>query len=90
MNIIPERYLLQAAQLYMFYDSGVIWNAKDVADQNTKQSATSTGLGSRFYFTKNLTGNLLVAQPLTKPVAALVTIGDGRQPRVFFSITASG
>jgi hemolysin activation/secretion protein len=90
MNIVPERYLLQAAQLYMFYDSGVIWNAKDVADQNTKQSATSTGLGSRFYFTKNLTGNLLVAQPLTKPVAALVTIGDGRQPRVFFSITASG
>jgi hemolysin activation/secretion protein len=90
MNVIPERYLLQAAQLYMFYDSGVIWNAKNVADQNTKQSATSTGLGSRFYFTKYLTGNLLVAQPITKQVAALQLIGDGRQPRVFFSITASG
>jgi hypothetical protein len=61
-----------------------------VADQNTKQSATSTGLGSRFYFTKYLTGNLLVAQPITKQVAALQLIGDGRQPRVFFSITASG
>jgi hemolysin activation/secretion protein len=90
MNVIPQRYLLQAAQLYMFYDSGVIWNLKDIQDQNTKESATSTGVGSRFYFTKNFTGNLLIAQPLTKQVAALQLIGDGRQPRVFFSITASG
>jgi hemolysin activation/secretion protein len=90
MNIIPGRYLLQAAQLYLFYDGGAIWNLKNIADQDTKQSATSTGVGSRFYFTKNVTGNFLIAQPLTKQVAALQQIGNGRSPRVFFSVTASG
>jgi hemolysin activation/secretion protein len=90
MNVNPGKTLLQAAQLYVFYDAGVIWNAKNVVDQLKKQSATSTGLGSRFYFTKNLSGNLLWAQPLTRKVDALSIIGDGRQPRVFFSLTASG
>ena len=88
-NISPELYLLQAAQLYVFYDSGVIWNLKNIADQNSKSSATSTGLGSRFFFARNLSGNLMIAQPLTKQVAALQPIGDGRQPRVYFSVTAS-
>ena len=90
MNLTPEKPLLQAAQLYMFYDAGVIWNAKNVVDQLKKQSATSAGVGSRFYFTKNLSGNLLWAQPLTRQVDALTIIGDGHQPRVFFSLTASG
>ena len=90
MNLNPGKALLQAAQLYVFYDAGVIWNTKNVVDQLRKQSATSTGVGSRFYFTKNLSGNLLWAQPLTRQVDALSIIGDGRQPRVFFSLTASG
>jgi hemolysin activation/secretion protein len=89
MNVNPDKALLQAAQLYVFYDAGVIWNAKNVVDQLKKQSATSTGVGSRFFFTKNLSGNLLWAQPLTRQVDALSIIGDGRQPRVFFSLTAS-
>jgi hemolysin activation/secretion protein len=88
-SIAPELYFLQAAQLYVFYDSGVIWNLKNIADQNSKSSATSTGLGSRLFFGKNVSGNLMIAQPLTKQVAALQPIGDGRQPRVFFSITAT-
>jgi hemolysin activation/secretion protein len=89
MNVVPQKYLLQAAQLYVFYDAGLINNLRTIADQDTKQSATSTGFGSRFYFTKNFTGNFLFAQPLTKQVAALELIGDGRQPRVFFSVTAT-
>ncbi len=90
MNVTPGKALFQAAQLYVFYDAGVIWNTKNVVDQLTKQSATSTGFGSRFYFTKNISGNLLWAQPLTRKVDALTILGDGRQPRVFFSVTASG
>jgi hemolysin activation/secretion protein len=89
MNIAPQRFLLQAAQLYTFYDAGEVWDLKTIADQNTKESATSTGFGSRFYFTKYLSGNFLWAQPLSKVVAAQDIIGDGRQPRVFFSITAA-
>jgi hemolysin activation/secretion protein len=89
MNVIPGRILLNAAQLYVFYDAGVIWNAKDVVDQKRKQSATSAGFGSRFYFTKNISGNFIWAQPLTRKIDALTIIGDGRQPRMFFSITAS-
>ncbi|MES2217439.1 MAG: ShlB/FhaC/HecB family hemolysin secretion/activation protein [Pseudomonadota bacterium] len=89
MNVMPGRVLLQAAQLYMFYDAGVIWNARQVVDQLQKQSATSAGVGSRFFFTQNVTGNLVWAQPLTRQVDALALLGDGRQPRVFFSVTAT-
>jgi hemolysin activation/secretion protein len=89
MNVVPNRLLLQAAQLYVFYDAGVIWNARNVVDQLKKQSATSAGVGSRFFFTQHISGNLLWAQPLTRDVDALAIIGDGRQPRVFFSLTAS-
>ena len=89
MNVMPNRLLLQAAQLYVFYDAGVIWNARNVVDQLKKQSATSAGVGSRLFFTPHISGNLLWAQPLTRPVDALSIIDDGRQPRVFFSLTAS-
>lgn len=89
MNLSPEKMFLQAMQLYVFYDSGIIWNMKRVADQKRKQSATSTGIGSRFFFTKNVSGNFLIAQPLTRNVNALEIIGRGRNPRAFFSITVS-
>lgn len=89
MNVAPGKFYLQAAQLYVFYDAGVVWNNKDIVSQGTKFSATSAGAGSRFFFTKNFSGNLMIAQPITKQVSALQFIGDGRQPRIFFSLTAS-
>jgi hemolysin activation/secretion protein len=89
LNASPGRMFLQAAQLFIFYDAGAIWNMKNVPDQPRKQSATSAGFGSRFYFTQHFSGNLLWAQPLTRPVSSLVTLGDERQPRIFFSVTAT-
>lgn len=85
----PGWRFLQSMQPYLFYDAGVVWNLKDVAGSNIKSSATSTGFGARFNFTKNLTGNLMFAQPLTKQVTAEEVVGQGRLPRGFFSITAS-
>jgi len=90
MNLSPAKYFMQAAQFYIFYDAGVIWNAKNVIGQLRKQSATSAGVGSRMVFGPHVSGNVLWAQPLTRPVDALALIKDGRQSRVFFSITASG
>lgn len=84
----PTR-LLSACELYAFYDGGLIWNLKNVPGQKTKQSAMSTGAGLRYYFTNVVSGNFMVAQPLTKQVAALELIGNGKKPRYFFSLTAS-
>jgi hemolysin activation/secretion protein len=89
MDFAPGWYMLNSFQPYIFYDAGVIWNLKDVIGVESKQSATSTGIGSRFIFTKNFSGNLMLTQPLTKQVAALELIGRGRCPRGFFSIIAS-
>ncbi len=89
MDFQPGYYLLSAVEPYIFYDGGVIWNLKNVGGVGTKQSATSTGLGTRFIFTKNFSGNLMIAQPLTKQVTAEELIGRGRCPRGFFSIVAS-
>lgn len=87
-DVAPGLRLLQSAQLYVFYDAGVIWNLKNVAGVPMKQSATSTGVGSRFNFNKFLSGNVMISQPLTKQIAAYELIGDGRRPRIQFNITA--
>lgn len=80
---------LQTLQFYTFYDAGMIWNYLLIGGTPKKLSATSTGLGVRFYFTKYVSGNFMWAQPLTKKVAAEELIGQGENPRVFFSVVAS-
>ena len=89
MDVVPEWFLLRSMQFYMFYDAGVIWNIKEVVGIKQKQSATSTGLGIRFVVTNHLTGNVMIAQPLTKEIAAEELVGRGRCPRGFFSLVAS-
>ncbi|RDI40052.1 ShlB/FhaC/HecB family hemolysin secretion/activation protein [Aquicella lusitana] len=81
--------LLTNLQIYIFYDAGMIWNMLNIEGTPRKQSATSTGIGTRFFITKYISGNLMWTQTLTKEVAAEELIGQGRRPRVFFSLVAS-
>jgi len=89
LDVAPEWHFLNSLEPYVFYDAGVIWNRKNVGGVPVKQSATSTGIGTRFVITKNFSGNLMIAQPLTKSVTAMELIGRGRNPRGFFSLVAS-
>ena len=88
LDFFPGKMLLQTLQLYYFYDAGVIWNIKFNPGVKNKSSCTSTGFGARFSLLKYIFGNLMFTQPLTKQVAALEIIGEGRRPRIFFSLTA--
>lgn len=83
------KLLLNSLQLYGFYDAGEIWNYHNASNTQTKQGATSTGFGSRIFFNQYVSGNVMWTQPLTKYVAAEQLIGQGRRPRVFFSIVAA-
>ena len=86
---------LSAVQFYGFYEVGKVWNdfTTSTLPVNTSLplsiSAASTGGGIRFFFTKNLSGNLWLAKPLTKAVAAEAIIGEGHNVRGFFSIVAA-
>jgi hemolysin activation/secretion protein len=80
---------IQNLQFYAFYDAGEVWDFKFLGGVPRKVTATSTGAGMRFFFTRAISGNVMWTQPLTKPVAAEQLIGDGRRPRVFFSVVAS-
>lgn len=73
-------------QFYTFYDGGIVWNYLFVGNVPIKQSATSTGIGIRFYMTKFISGNFMWTKPLTKQVAAKEVIGEGWRPRIFFSV----
>jgi len=86
---IPLGKVIQSLQLYTFYDFGEIWNLKTGPGSPGKLSGTSTGIGTRFFFTKYVSGNLMWTQTLTKQVAAEELIGDGRRPRTWFSIVAA-
>ena len=87
MTINPDRFLINTLQPTCFM-MRVIWNIKGVPGVPTKQSAVSAGGGIRLIGTKYITGNFMIAQPLTKPVAAEALIGRGKNTRMFFSIVA--
>lgn len=82
------KLFIQALQFYVFYDLGMAWNFDTSTITEIRQSATSTGFGVRFYFTKSISGNFMWTQPLTKQVAAEELIGQGKAPRMFFSVVA--
>ncbi len=79
---------VQNLQFYIFYDVGAIWNILSNASTPVKASGASTGGGVRFYFMKNLSGNLMWTQTLTRQVATEELISDGKRPRMFFSVVA--
>ncbi|MEO8965518.1 MAG: POTRA domain-containing protein [Gammaproteobacteria bacterium] len=87
-NLNPSWAFLAAAQPFIFYDIGKIWNLKDVASTKSNQSASSSGAGIRLSFNKYISGTWTIAQPLTRTEQTLEFIGRGRAPRVLFSITA--
>lgn len=81
--------VVQSLQLYAFYDIGAIWNIITSVGSPAKNSLASAGFGTRFYFTKYISGNLMWTQNLTKKVAAEELIGKGDIPRTWFSIVTS-
>ena len=89
MDMMPGWYLLQTMQAYVFYDAGVIYNIQNLPNVQSKQSATSTGIGTRVALMNHLSGNVMISQPLTKQIAAEEVIGRGRCPRVQFSLVAT-
>lgn len=70
-------------QPFVFYDVGKAWNidAGGITD-----SGQSVGFGVRFSSDFHLSGTLLLAQPLSRPVAAN-SPNHGHDPRGFFSIS---
>lgn len=89
VDTYPQWFVLQTMQFYAYYDAGVIWNIKKVANTKQKQSATSTGMGVRFALSKLLSGNLMYTQVLTKSIASETIIGKGRTPKIYFSLVAA-
>ncbi len=89
VDTAPDWKLLNAVQYYAFYDAGVIWNI-DYVSLPAKQSLTSLGIGARFTFIPQVTGNLFLAKPLTQPVAVLAALNDNiHMARIFFQVTAT-
>jgi len=89
VDTYPQWFILQTMQFYTYYDAGIIWNIKNVANTKQKQSATSTGMGVRFALSKLLSGNLMYTQVLTKSIASETIIGQGRTPKIYFSLIAA-
>lgn len=89
MDTAPELRLLQSVQYYAFFDAGEIWNI-DTVNLPAKQDLTAAGIGARFSFIPQVTGNLYLAKPLSKKVSTLVILGENpNQARIFFQIVAS-
>ena len=71
-------------ELFTFYDFGKIWNQETDINNLETQSIASIGLGARVDFAGPLSGEVLLAEPLTKDV----TIYDNRNTKLLFSVGA--
>lgn len=79
-SFFPDIWMLSFFQPFISYDGGEIFQK----EFDIHQSLTSLGAGVRFDFTEFLTGQVEVAQPLTKKVDST----DSYDPRGFFYFTA--
>lgn len=78
--------IIPSYSLYTFYGIGEIWTRNPQAGQNYNDSLASAGVGARFNILDALSGNVELAVPLTRPVAANNFNGNGDDPRGFFSL----
>ncbi len=76
---------LRGLQAYAFFDYGSVWNRVVTPTGEKQQELASTGLGARFNLTKHFSGYVELAKPLNRDVS---TQGN-RDPRVFFSLSAT-
>ncbi len=74
--------LFQGLQYFYSYDWAVLWDRNDSFDLG-KQSGTSSAAGIRVSIADRVNGEIEIAKPLTKPVAAY----DNNDARVFFSLS---
>jgi hemolysin activation/secretion protein len=78
---------LKYYQPFAFYDAGLTHD-RDPINTNAVRTGTSAGIGVRFSVTDYFSGSLELDKPLTRPVSANLPGGKGKEPRVFFSISA--
>jgi hemolysin activation/secretion protein len=78
---------LKYYQPFIFYDAGLTHD-RDPVNTNAIRTATSAGIGIRFGLTEYFSGSLEMDKPLTRPVNANLPGGKGKEPRLFFSISA--
>jgi hemolysin activation/secretion protein len=76
---------LRSLQAYVFFDYGSVWNRISTPTGEKQQELASTGVGTRFNLTKHLSGYLELAKPLNRVVAS----EGNKDPRVFFSLSAT-
>ena len=69
---------------FAFADAGRVWNYTD----GKPTCASSVGIGARYSYGSNLWGMLTLAQPINHEVAA-PSYGNGKNPRVFFSLNSN-
>ena len=77
---------LQGYEAYAFYDVGRVWQHDRGAGEEAHESLASTGFGTRLTFTDWLSGEALLAFPLTRDVQSRGRSGD--DPRFHFSLTS--
>lgn len=76
--------VLDTAQYYAFYDTGVVFNRDNLPGQNDETHLSSLGAGVRLYAKQGFSGSVEVAKPVVGNVAAEKNSDD---PRVFFRVT---
>ena len=72
---------------YAFYDAGKVWN-EDLGSPSSA-AGSSAGIGVRLFSPYQLSGELGLAVPLTRPAESPIYGNNGKQPRLLFQISHS-
>lgn len=86
---VPTEMVEGALQFYGFYDFGATRNTISSVDVGNKATLASTGAGVRFDLLDTFSGNVELAQVLTREVATDELAGkEGKPLKIFFSLMA--
>lgn len=75
---------IKSFQPFAFYDVGKVWNKSVFAGEAKSAALASAGIGARLNFNYDVSGELLMAVPLTRDIATYGTRGD--EPRFLFNL----
>lgn len=79
---------LEGYQVFAFYDAGVVWENDRTLDEEARESGTSTGVGARLNLAYDVTADLVLGFPLTRPPGTEEDDrGDEKEPQFFFRVS---
>ncbi len=79
---MDDQSIVRSYQPYIFYDAGAVWLIDKAVGEQSRESLTSAGLGTRFNLVEDFSGYVELSFPITRDVGSK----GNDESRIFFNV----